>query len=387
MFNNRILYWIAIDIANQAGHDKLKFEERIQFVEYYMQAIQGFKSPLRSFYIQTQNTKEIEKAFNALQLSIMNNPIVINGKNIDFSSPDSIWGFKNAVHALYRYIDDGYANHMVYLDASNQALQLYAVVTRDLQTAKTCNLANGSHMADAYQMLADALNAELNTTFTRKNCKKALMTQMYSKSHAWTEILEDRYVIDFATKLKAEFDITEEQLSIAYYKALKNIAPKALVAMDALKELNDEYVGTYYWTAEDGFNVKYDVKVRHSVMIEMKTKYDLNYNDTFSGKIYGPSEINRGMAPNIIHSIDGYVAREMIRRMNGKFITTIHDAFACHPMDCDLMIQNYKDILIEILESNILSEIITEIASVETTFNYSTDLLKEHIQNSVYLLS
>ncbi len=388
MFNNKTMYWIAIDIANQAGHDKLTFEERIKFVEYYMKPKEGYHSPLRSFYMDTQDTTEILSKVYELQNSLDGRYLTIDSKELNFSSVDSPWGLKNAVHALYKYIDEGYANHMVYLDASNQALQLYGVLTRDRKTASTCNLANGSGMADAYQMLADALNTELNTTFTRKNCKKALMTTMYSKMDAWTEILEDRYPSgDFELQLKNEFNVEVDDLAFAFNRALITIAPKAMLAMESLLELNVSTIGTYYWTMPDGFKVKYDTKTKQSVDIDLKTKYGMQFYTTFSGRTYSPSEGNRGMAPNVVHSVDGYIVREMQRRMNGKFITTIHDAFACHPMDCDLMVQNYKDILIELLESDLLNNIISQIKGTASDFKYTNDLSKEDIQNSVYLLS
>ncbi len=388
MFANRTLYWIAIDIANQAGYDKLSFENRIKFVEYYMKPKEGYHSPLRSFYMDTQNTTEILSKVYGLQNSLDGRYLTIDSKEFNFSNVDSPWGLKNAVHALYKYIDEGYANHMVYLDASNQALQLYAVVTRDRRTASTCNLANGDFMADAYQMLADSLNAELGTTFTRKNCKKALMTTMYSKMDAWTEILDDRYPSgDSALQLKNEFGIETMQLGDAFDTALISIAPKAILAMQSLLELNIETVGTYYWTMPDGFNVKYDAKTNQKVDIDLRTKHGLQFYTTLTAKTYSPSKNNRGMAPNIIHSVDGYVVREMQRRMEGRFITTIHDAFACHPMDCDLMIQNYRDILCDLLDSNLLNDVISKIKGTASDFKYTNDLSKEDIQNSVYLLS
>jgi DNA-directed RNA polymerase len=112
-------------------------------------------------------------------------------KNID--TKDAI---RSAKKALDDFASGKQVNHMVYLDASNQALQLYAILTGDLKTAKTCNIAGEKGMADAYQILADIMNSKLKNNnidliLTRTNCKKALMTTMYGKSDGSIEIIND----------------------------------------------------------------------------------------------------------------------------------------------------------------------------------------------------
>ncbi len=356
---DRIEYWIRIDIANTAGKDKLSFDERIKW------------------------TQDNDLTFDL--------------------SLDSPWEFRNAVNALKSHLEGKKVNHMVYLDASNQALQLYAITTADKRTAMTCNIANGTHMADAYMMLAKAMNKLQNRIdFTRTNCKYALMTTMYGKADGSEEILDDiiKGNMDYETKSKIfaeryNFIYDEEtgrcpELQSMFQQALISIAPKAVATMEALTEINKTMeLDTYYWTLPDGFNVKYDVKYEETIEVEpLVSKKGLEIIlPTMNIEKYGKDENSRGMSPNIIHSIDGYIVREMIRRMNGKFITTIHDAFACHPSDCDFMIQNYKDILCELLTSNILNDIVREISGMNITINKTGDLTCEDIQDSLYLLA
>jgi len=413
MFKNRTLYWIAVDIANQAGHDKMTFEDRVQFVESNIQL-------LKNFYLKVSDGLASGVALDEL------------ATNDGFQKMDSPFALKNAIVALFDYVTKGYASHMVYLDASNQALQLYAVLTADKETGKTCNLANGDTIADAYQLLANAMNKILGSSLTRSNCKKALMTTMYGKQDGSEEIINNLYPNDanFSEEhcLKTH-GFTVEQLSSAFSVAIRDIAPKAMRAMDALTSLGELAQPTYRWTMEDGFNVKYDVKVKNKVQVyqnfkysEMKLEKDIiNAENTFnkttqiklergedisarkfnpmlinsmppfeleySTETYGANASSRGMSPNIIHSIDGYVAREMIRRMNGKFITTIHDAFACHPKDCDMMIQNYKNILCELLTDTMLSDLASQSAGTGVRIVKTNDLTCEDIQTSRYLLS
>jgi DNA-directed RNA polymerase len=294
--------------------------------------------------------------------------------------------------------------HMVYLDASNQALQLYAVLTGDKKTASTCNLANGSFMADAYQLLANAMNKYMKLTcFNRTICKKALMTTMYGKANAYTEMLSTMYPrsstpsIDFEEEYKRDVEVDKDSTPLhsdfmtmqdAFNEAMKDIAPKAIIAMDAIQMLNNKDIGTYHWTLPDGFIVKYDVKVDVEINFMDYTKNGVQVEVTGTKEMYMPDENNRGMAPNVIHSVDGYIARNLIRRMqnHGKFITTIHDAFACMPEDCDLMRSIYSDLLVELLESDLLNDLLSQIANTNIHIAKTGDLTAEDIRGSEYFL-
>lgn len=357
--NNRSQIWLSVDIANHMGYDKKTFNGRVKWVNENINDLESFA----------------EQA-------------------------ESPWEFSNSVQALRTELKGISSNNMVYLDASNQALQLYAVLTADKQTASTCNLANGSDMADAYTMLSDKLNEKLNTTvFNRKNCKKSLMTTMYAKTKAYNMILAEIYPerslpIEYkheriAKELDLPFDDEEQEcipFAKAFEEALRDIAPLAMETMQQLQLLNNAEIGTYYWTLPDGFKVKYDVKNEQSIEGETRSRSGKVLKFHATKIVYEPSEYNRGMSPNIIHSVDGYVAREMIRRMNGKFITTIHDAFACRAEDCDLMRQNYQDIMVELLHSNLLQDIMTEIKGQAMPSLKVNTLTENDIRESVYFL-
>ena len=359
-FTNRTNYWTAIDCANQFGLDKSSFDDRVKWV----------------------------------------------GDNLDVleilaDNADSKWEYIKSVKALRQIQVGDFPQHMVYLDASNQALQLYAVLTGDAKTASTCNLNNLDVMADAYQLLADALNKALGSSLSRENCKKSLMTTMYGKLNGWDKILEDLYpklsqdeaLTYFAQQHNLYMTTNEESGALecpafanAFNEALLEIAPRAISAMEAIQSLNDENIGTYYWNMPDGFQVKYDVKVPTVIECEAISRSGKVLTLSVTKEIYTPSKVNRGMSPNVIHGVDGWVAREMIRRMNGKFITTIHDAFACHPSDCDLMRKNYADIMVELLHSNVLNDILSQIAGTEVFVNKDNGLTEEMIRTSTYML-
>jgi len=362
-FNNRAIYWTSVDIANQFGLDKKPFDERVEWVKTNLDILESFSD-----------------------------------------EADSSIEFNTAVKALRIYQQGKLPAHMIYLDASNQALQLYAILTADKKTASTCNLANGSYMADAYQLLANAMNKFMNLScFNRSSCKKALMTTMYGKVGGYTEILSYMYPrssapeLSFQEEYKRDITVDKDSTPIypdfmsmenAFREAMIDIAPKAIVAMDAIQSLNNENIGTYHWTMPDGMRVKYDVKTEIEFEFMDYSKHGIKVEVSGIKEVYEPSEKNAGMAPNVIHSIDGYIARQLIRRMvvEGKFITTIHDAFACLPEDCDFMRETYRNILLEILDQDLLNDILTQIGNTKIGIQKTGDLTREDIINSEYFL-
>jgi DNA-directed RNA polymerase len=179
------------------------------------------------------------------------------------------------------------------------------------------------------------------------------------------------------------------QFKAIFKSSLINIAPKAVSTMSAIIDINKELIlPTYYWTMPDGFKVKCDIKIDKKLE---PFEYDLGEFKislpASTKEVYTADYESRALAPNIIHSIDGYIARQMVRKMNGKFITTIHDAFACHPRDCDLMRKNYNEIMVEILESNLLNDITTQILGTQTNHVKTNDLTAEMVLASELSLS
>lgn len=68
-------------------------------------------------------------------------------------------------------------------------------------------------------------------------------------------------------------------------------------------------------------------------------------------------------------------------------LVTIHDAFKAHPNNCNYVRFQYKELLAELAESNILSDILTQIHGVPGSFPKLSTNLGEIIRGSNYALS
>jgi DNA-directed RNA polymerase len=101
-----------------------------------------------------------------------------------------------------------------------------------------------------------------------------------------------------------------------------------------------------------------------------------------------PTERSTSIGVNIIHSVDAYVAREMVRRCNDKgfSIYTIHDGFNCHPNYATEMKDTYNEILADILDSRLLEDIISQIIGEDVT-SLVKDIKRDEILESLYSIS
>ena len=333
----RGIYWLKINIANLYGYDKLTFDDRI--------------------------TKANE---------ILDNPSLFLEQEAE--SPIE---FRNALEDYQTHLRGEAVESIMYLDCSNQALQLYAVLTSDKKTAELCNLANGNDIADAYKIVADTMNRESDLTiFNRDNCKKAVMTTLYSKANVGETIKE------------ADLAITEEaeEINELFQHSFNIVAPEAKEAMEALLSLNNEDKGVYYWSMPDNFQVKYDVKSKHDIHIQGQSKEGIHLEFNQTVKRYAPSEHNRGMSPNIIHSFDGYIVREIERQFN-HFFTSIHDAFGVHYNYIDELREIYINILCDINTKDYLKPIMEQVSLTQHNTLKKNTLSNEDIRTSVYYLS
>lgn len=350
--------WLIINIANLYGDDKLLFDERIAKYDLPIEDLRAMA----------------EEAESPLE-------------------------YMNAIDSLEEYNKTGECNSLVYLDASNQALQMYAVLTGDKDTAKICNLASGDKIEDAYKDLANLINNRLGKDYLGRNhTKSALMTAMYGKEDISSVIMDAKYplndVAESTAKVAEDLGFSLEEVKgqmrcIEFDKicteSLKKLAPRAVEQMTAILASHDPEATVIRWTTPNGFNVEFNVKVK--VPYEFRYTFRNNYTFERIGTVeeYGASSTSRALSPNIIHSLDGWVASEVVNRMKakGKWITTIFDAFGVHANDCELVKEVYADIMVELLNGTVLEDIISNIRGYRYSIHKGA-LSEDDIRNSRY---
>lgn len=253
--------------------------------------------------------------------------------------------------------------HNMFLDASTSGLQIMSVLASCRATAERVNVI-GTERNDAYKLIGDAMGK------TRDDVKYPVMTHYYNS-----------------------VKVPREVLGADYSAFLKLLAKTFTGAEDVLSILNSCWNpdSSYYtWTMPDDHVCKVKVIVEKNTTIKLTGKkrefeYKYKYYDNEA------SDYAVELAPNVIHSIDGYIAREMVRRVtnrkgdNNEIIAHIHDAFTFHPNDADKVTQAYREILADINDSDLLADIVYQLSG--NKIGITKEIKREEILGSVYAIN
>ena len=132
-------------------------------------------------------------------------------------------------------------------------------------------------------------------------------------------------------------------------------------------------------------------KVNVTEMTDVRVEVDELDHRTFTYRYnkQQPSENYRSLVANIVHSVDGYVAREMVRRCHamGIELVHIHDCFVFSPDYLQFVTETYREVLAHIADSDLLSDILSEISGEYVPVEKLSDDLYLDILGSEYMLS
>lgn len=186
-------------------------------------------------------------------------------------------------------------------DATASGYQINAIWRGDREVAKFTNLTHPEERWDVYTEITKAFHAAgLSGDYPRSFMKKAvLIPKIYGSVNCVKE------------------NFTEEEAEIIY-KVLDQY-PMFQIA-DNLKNLWDSQQLSYSWRTPDGFEVYREVKQAYGEPTKKSIKEFIfahkgkTFYVSFEANEAKKSSVEYG--PNVTHSADGYMAREIARRMN-----------------------------------------------------------------------
>jgi hypothetical protein len=284
-----------------------------------------------------------------------------NVDNINWDEP--ILGRK-AVRALKDTAEGKPTGYVMSLDATASGLQVMAAISGCKQTAMLVNMIDSANRYDLYTEIADLMNVQLPKPVPRKIVKQAAMTHYYN------------------SKATPKALLSKQELSV-FYNVITGLLPGAEHAMDIINACWNCNADHHTWVMPDG----------HTVYIPVIEGINGKYADPELGEIplrwyhQTKSENFRSLCPNVIHSIDGYVAREMVRRCDFQ-LSHVHDCFVFNPNHLQSVTKTYREIMAEIAKGDIFRDILRQITG-DTTMQItkaSSDL-DQDILNSSYMLS
>jgi hypothetical protein len=408
--------WLLIDAANNFGHDKLLFEDRIDWA--------------------TTNLERLEELADQAETKPL---------------------YLKAVMAIRKAQKQIPTGHLVGVDACCSGIQIMSALTGCIDGARSTGMVDPNVRADAYSKTTQVMNGILGgqLSISRKNAKDALMTSFYGSK----------------AKPKEIFGEDTPELA-AFYQAAQQVAPGAWELLQDLLDAWQPWALVHGWKLPDGFDARVKVMEKKEARIEI----DELDHASFTYEFYENKGSKAGISlpANVTHSMDAYVLREMHRRcnynqetiqeaagvislelmeramgavreasaiaysdhgdrvdyyrdqfkratlasavilpyldaetvqmlstphlealaviVNGMLahkpfgLITVHDEFKAHANNVNHVRAHYREILAEIADSHVLDDILSQIHGVQGKFNKLSSNLGELIRGSEYAL-
>lgn len=319
------LEYLKIDIANCFGLDKENWDTRLQWVE--------------------DNNAVLEASDGAAESPIL---------------------FRKAVRALRRVEEGLPTNHIMGLDATASGPQFMAAMSGCKLSAEAVNVINTGNREDIYTNVSAAMAKEVGHVIERKVVKQPVMTLFYG-----SEAIP-----------KAVFGNAVDQFLAAMEKRM----PGCMQLMRLFQGQWRPDADYYRWRMPDGHHVVIPVTQVEQKGIEIDEADHFRF--THRTSVVRPQAEGRSLAANIVHSVDAYVCRQMVRRAErqGFRLAPIHDCFFASPKYMQQVRENYRDLLIEVAEQNLVEHILSQINRKPFSFKKLGNILPA-MGNMEYALS
>ncbi len=320
--------YLKIDIANCFGLDRLKWDHRIMWVDTFESQLEA-KAPLAK------------------------HPIL----------------FRKAVRAMRTVQQGNPTNHIMGLDATASGLQIMGAMSGCHETAKATNLIDTGERSCVYQLIADHMNTIAGVSVDRDRVKKPVMTVFYGSTAKPKEIFGEGATL------------------AAFYAALQEKLPGAYDLMDVLQQQWNSYALKHPWTLPDGHVAC--VPVTQTVEKDIEIDECDHMRFAYRAKVIAPVIRSRSLAANIVHSIDGWIVRQMVSaaHQQGFWLAPIHDCFYTSPNNMDQVRKNYTSIMQWLANNSQVSKILTEIKGAKVPYIPLSNTLGAHVAYNEYALS
>jgi hypothetical protein len=253
-----------------------------------MLKVQEFRELTGKEYLMADIACKHDKAYEKLSWDQR----IYHFSEIDLKDPKTFKEASNPVglRAAYNAMEHTALGHptgyMISLDAASSGLQLLSLLVSCPVSWKLCG--GDENILDAYAEVFLHMNTGLK--IDRKDVKQSIMTALYGST---------------ATP-KAVFG---EDVDV-FYETMEKMAPGAWDLNLGIQELWDEVEGTTYdWTMPDNFYACIETHDKDVI----KFKF-LDEEFQVVQKVNERPRFHKGLGPNLIHSVDGMIVREMYRR-------------------------------------------------------------------------
>ncbi|QBX36919.1 T3/T7 RNA polymerase [Brevundimonas sp. S30B] len=356
-------HWLAVHLANQFGHDKLPFNERVDWVF----------------------------ANEALILDSARDPL--DGQRF-WASAENPFLALAACFEWQGYVEQGasYVTHLpVHLDGSNSGLQHFSALLRDPVGGAAVNLVPQDKPADIYAEVAKVAQAKVDAStdantrlwsdgrVIRKIAKRPTMTYTYSATRfgMLDQVYQTLREIDRDGDPHIDGDNYDASYAMSYilWDSIRETVIAASAAMDWLRQAAKVMTKAgkpIWWTTPMGLPVLQDYpnSRRDLIRVYHQTKEVRLVVHMDAGGIDGRRQAN-AIAPNVIHSLDAAHLMSVANRCaeQGIDLAVVHDSFGCLPSRAfemrgilrETFVEQYRPDRLAILRDELLAQLPDEL--------------------------
>jgi DNA-directed RNA polymerase len=343
-------YWLAVQIANLFGVDKVSFDERVAWTQEHSEQL-------------------VESAFNPL-----------DGHRF-WTEAEDPWCALAACFewAGFQIEGDDFVSHLpIAMDGSCSGIQHFSAMLRDAEGGRAVNLTKTEQPSDIYTEVLNVTKDLLAKNqeplakvwmdkVDRKIVKRPCMTFAYSVTSIG---IRDQIASEMRKATEGQYLPGHENWQAAAFlaplveQAIRLVVTRAAEAMDWLKALSkhfsDEEIPAM-WVTPLGFPVVQPYRKHKGQVVRLwfggeRIKLSLSVEQKDVDKRKHTSSI----APNFVHSLDATHLMMVVNRLWEEGVTDsfamIHDSFGVHACDVDAMHYVIRDEFIKLYSEDILTQ-------------------------------
>jgi DNA-directed RNA polymerase len=350
--------WLSIQGANSFGEDKVSAGDRIKWVRENQSSI-------------------IEVAENPLD-------------NRWWADAEKPWQFLSFCFEWAELMEAGSVESRlpVSMDGSNNGLQIFSLLLRDPVGGRATNCLPSDVPCDVYQDVADLVTSRLRRSvdywakdwlrflgpdgMPRKAVKRPVMTLPYGAKKTTARDYFRKWYDEITGRKGRQLPLAKSvyQLSDMIWDSIGEVVPRALEAMDwlrlvasAVSERNKAII----WTTPIGLRVGQCYpkarQERVTTTLGEGVRRNIHYSEDNPLKVDRRKSMD-AIVPNLVHSLDAscmYLTVQKAYERGVRSFSMVHDSFATHAADADILAECLREAYIEVFRGNFLMDFKTQI--------------------------
>lgn len=388
--------WMFIHTSNLAGHDKISFNDRVEWVKSNMtNIIASAEDPMGYtwWYDESKNDYPMEFLAACNEVKALHEYMEAHGTCVGFMSglPLAFDGTCSGLQHFSGLLHDEVGGHAVNLTPTDTVQDIYSIVADKVNEVLLKDAVSGTEdkhkkdkegnisysedgtpiMVYGTRTLAQNWVTHNRIKFggrdgiTRKVCKRSVMTLAYgSKQYGFKENLLTDIILPFVMAHPNEVVFVNTQQAAQYmakliWDAVGTTVIKAVEGMAWLQEMaglicaNDKVVT---WQTPNG------LPVQQNYMKEKSVSKRLRYNKT-QIRVYSQEATDEvdskaqrnGIAPNFIHSMDACHLQRVVVAEKTKGNTNfmmIHDSFGTDCSHAESLYHTIREQFVDLYSNN-----------------------------------